>query len=87
MTSYTGYVNDVYHNFVTCLHWLVVGFRLYTKRPMSFKPKKKNYNVMDIHCSGLYTFSVNCNTCGSISNYLVIAQGIFSLSLLYNVKH
>jgi hypothetical protein len=87
MTTYTGYVNDIYHNFVTRLHWLVVGFRLYTKRPMSFKPKKKNYNVMDIHCSGLHTFSVNCNTCGSVSNYLVIAQGIFSLSLLYNVKH
>ena len=81
MTTYTSYVNDIYHNFVTCLHWPIVDFRLYTKRPMSFKTKKKNYNVMDIHCSGLHAFSVDCNTCGSISfNYLVIAQGILSLS-------
>jgi len=71
MTTYMSYVNDIYHNFVTCLHWAVVGLRLYTKRPTSFKLKKKNYEVMDIHCSGLHTFSVDCNTWGSIScNYL-----------------
>jgi len=76
-----SYVNDIYHNFVTCLHWPVVGFRLHIKCPTSFKPKKRNYKVMDIHCSELHTFSVDCNTCGSISfNYLVIAQGILSRS-------
>jgi hypothetical protein len=50
MTTYTSYVNDISHSFVTCY----IG-RL---RPMSCMPKNENYNVMDIHCSELDTFAL-----------------------------